>query len=83
MYYSSIGIIAIFILFIVNWDVLRGFGVTFEKPAWNVYRRFLYAVLIYYITDILWGILEDQKLVTALFVDTTIYFAALGCLSGG
>ena len=78
MYYSSIGIIAILILFIVNWDILRGFGVTFEKPAWNVYRRFLYAVLIYYITDVLWGILEDQKLVTALFVDTTIYFAAMG-----
>ncbi|SEQ23371.1 CheY chemotaxis protein or a CheY-like REC (receiver) domain [Lachnospiraceae bacterium NE2001] len=77
MYYSTIGILAVLTLFIVNWDILRGFNVTYDKPAWNVYRRFLYAVLIYYITDILWGILESKKLVTSLFIDTTIYFVAM------
>ena len=77
MYYSTIGLLAVLILFIVNWDILHGFKVSYDKPAWNVYRGFLFAVLVYYITDILWGILESQKLVVALFVDTTIYFVAM------
>ena len=61
MYYSTIGLLAVLILFIVNWDILHGFKVSYDKPAWNVYRRFLFAVLVYYITDIFWGILESQK----------------------
>ena len=76
MYYSAIGLLAVLILFIVNWDILRNPQV-YEKPAWNVYRRFLFAVLIYYITDIAWGLLEAKKLSTALFVDTCIYFVAM------
>ncbi len=77
MYYSAIGVLAVLILVIVNWDILYGFRISYDKPAWNVYRRFLFVVLAYYITDILWGILESQKLATALFVDTTVYFVAM------
>ncbi len=76
MYYSAIGFLAILILFIVNWDVLHDSRI-YDKPAWNVYRRFLFAVLAYYVTDVLWGILEDQKLSKALFSDTIIYFIAM------
>ena len=77
MYYSAIGLLAIMILLIVNWDILHHFRVSYDKPAWNVYRLFLFAVLAYYITDTLWGFLEDQKLAKALFADTTIYFIAM------
>ena len=76
MYYSAIGLLAILILFIVNWDILRHSRI-YDKAAWNVYRRFLFAVLAYYVTDVLWGVLEDQKLAKALFVDTTIYFVTM------
>ncbi|SFB67853.1 response regulator [Ruminococcus albus] len=76
MYYSAIGVLAALVLLIVNWDILWS-GELYDKPAWNVYRKFLFAVLIYYITDILWGILESQKLSKALFVDTTLYFIAM------
>ena len=76
MYYSAIGLLAILILFIVNWDILCNSRI-YERAAWNVYRRFLFAVLVYYLTDVLWGVLEDQKLAKALFVDTTIYFVAM------
>lgn len=77
MYYSTIGLLAVFVLLIVNWDILFGYKVSYDKPAWNVYRRFLFAVLVYYITDILWGILESMKLAKLLFADTTIYFIAM------
>ncbi|SEF85247.1 CheY chemotaxis protein or a CheY-like REC (receiver) domain [Eubacterium ruminantium] len=77
MYYSAFGMLAALTLIIVNWDILYRFKISYDKPAWNVYRRFLFAILAYYITDILWGILESKKLVTALFVDTTVYFVAM------
>ena len=76
MYYSAIGVLAMLVLLIVNWDVLHKSQV-YDKPAWIVYRRFLFAVLAYYVTDVLWGVLEYKKLSTALFVDTTVYFMAM------
>ncbi len=76
MYYSAIGLLAILTLLIINWDILRDSRIN-EKAAWNVYRKFLFAVLAYYITDVLWGILEHYRLDTALFIDTTVYYVAM------
>ena len=76
MYYSAIGLLAILTLLIINWDILRDSRIN-EKAAWNVYRKFLFAVLAYYITDVLWGILEHYRLDTALFIDTTVYYVAI------
>ena len=77
MYYSAIGLLAVFILLIENGDILPAARGAFEKPAWKVYRRFLFAVLAYYVTDILWGFLESRKLSALLFTDTTVYFMAM------
>ena len=77
MYYSAIGLLAIMILLIENHDILLDFKGAYEKPAWKVYRRFLFAVLAYYITDVLWGLLENGKLASLLFADTTVYFIAM------
>ena len=77
MYYSVIGLLAVLTLLIVNQDILLSPEASYNKPAWKVYRRFLFAVLIYYITDIMWGIIESKKLSKVLFVDTSIYFVAM------
>lgn len=77
MYYSMIGLIAIFVLIIVNQDILFNPKEVYHKPVWIVYRRFLFAVLIYHVTDVLWGILESKKLDQLLFADTTVYFIAM------
>lgn len=77
MYYSAIGLIAIFVLIIVNQDILRNPKESYDRPVWNIYRRFLIAVLIYHFTDVLWGILESKKMNKLLFVDTTVYFVAM------
>ena len=76
MYYSTIGLLAALILCIVNWDILRN-AELYGKPAWNVYKRFLFSILAYDVIDTLWGFLEYRKLSTALFVDTTVYFIAM------
>ncbi len=77
MYYSAIGVLALLNLLIVNRDILFRPERTFEKPAWRVYRRFLFAVLAYYITDILWGAFEGLKMRNLLFADTIVYFIAM------
>ena len=79
MFYSSIGILALLILLIENQDILTNRRGGFSAPAWKIYRHFLYAVVVYYITDIIWGFLEEQKLATLLFIDTSVYFTAMAC----
>ncbi|MCR4763841.1 MAG: hypothetical protein K5696_09955 [Lachnospiraceae bacterium] len=77
MYYSAIGLLAWLVLLIENQDILLNRNQTFERPAWKTYRRFLVAVQVYYITDIIWGVLENRKLATLLFVDTSVYFVSM------
>ena len=77
MYYSIIGILAIMVLFMVNRDILANRQIAQKRPVWKMYRRFLLTVLAYYVTDVLWGILEYFKLAALLFADTTVYFIAM------
>lgn len=77
MYYSLVGLLALIILLITNHDVFfarKGKWPSFETKH---YRNFLFGVLLYYITDIVWGILWEYKLITPLFVDTEVYFIAM------
>ncbi|MCR5847756.1 MAG: GGDEF domain-containing protein [Lachnospiraceae bacterium] len=77
MYYSSIGILSILIHFIINHDYLR---VKPEIPlttAGKSYRTFLYAVLIYYLSDVGWGVLYEHGLIVLTYIDTTIYFLSM------
>jgi diguanylate cyclase (GGDEF)-like protein len=77
VYYSAIGILAILVMLIESHDVLLNPKDALKRPAWKVYRRFLFAVLAYYITDVLWGFLEGAGLAVLLFADTTVYFFAM------
>ena len=77
MYYSAVGILAFFVLFIENMDVMLNRNGAFEKPSWRVYRSLVGAVFMYYITDILWGFLYNRKLATLLFADTSVYFIVM------
>lgn len=60
MYYSAIGMLALLILLIENQDIFLNRGDVLENPAWMVYRKFLFAVVAYYIMDIFWGLIEAQ-----------------------
>ena len=77
MTYSIIGIIATIILLIINRDVLWVRKDQTVSETNRNYRLFLLGVLGYYITDLLWGMLESQRLSTLLFIDTTIHFTAM------
>ena len=55
-----------------NHDILLNRNESFNVPAWKVYRKYLFVIIAYYLTDIAWGILESCKLSALLFADTTI-----------
>ena len=76
-YYSTIGILALLILLIENQDILLNSNESFSVRAWKVYRKYLFVIIVYYLTDITWGILESYKLSALLFADTTVYFIAM------
>ncbi len=75
MTYSIIGILAAVILIITNQDLLRTGRVL--TRAQRAYRGFLMGVMAYYITDLLWGILDEHHLTALLYADTSIHFAAM------
>ena len=79
MLYSSAGLLALIVNLIINHDVLR--RVPREKLSryQRTYRAFLMAVTVYYVTDIGWGFLYEHQLITLCFLDTAVYFFAMGC----
>ena len=75
MTYSIIGILALIVLLITNRDILwqdRNAG-----PHQRYYRLFLLGVMAYYITDLLWGILDEWGMTAVLYADTAVHFAAM------
>ena len=73
--YSIIGILASLILLINNRDILWN-GADLTKTQ-RKYRVFLMGVMAYYITDLLWGILDNYGLTEILYADTVVHFAAM------
>lgn len=77
MAYSIIGILAIIIHCIVNGDTLFIRRSEDNSRVTLCYRSFLYGILLYYITDAMWGILDEFGLVNLLRADTFIYYVAM------
>ena len=77
MTYSIIGILAAIVLVIINRDVFLPGQKKAFAPAQQNYRCFLMGVMAYYITDMLWGILEAQHLTRILYADTAVHFIAM------
>ncbi len=80
MIYASIGILALLVQLITNYDVIM--KKTSEEIILKTksYRRFLFGTIFYYVTDILWGILDDKKLIKLLYLDTVLYFLAMSLM---
>lgn len=75
MPYSAFVIVALVIHVLTNFDVF------FKKdtmPAIIPFRLFLSSIAIFYVTDILWGVFESNKLSLPLYIDTFIYFVMMG-----
>ncbi len=77
--YGSIGALAILVLVIINRNTLLGKRHHFRNYfAQRAYRKFLLSVLIYYVADMMWGVLDSVRLTGAMDVETSVYFATMG-----
>lgn len=72
--YSGLGILAILILVIINFRTLSSRNGNQEKRAYN---QFLLSLLLYFISDTLWGLLEAFNLTSLLKIDTVAYYFTL------
>ena len=79
MLYSSIGIMAVLVQLIINYDVFMNKTSDETGRKNRSYRYFLMGSVFFYITDILWGFFDERKLNKLLYADTVVYFFAM-CL---
>ena len=77
MAYSSVSIIALVVLFITNYDLLFRRKAADEIPASGKYRLFLISVIIFFISDLLWGIFDTYNVHIADYVVTYTFFAVM------
>ncbi len=77
MYYSSIGILAVLILIINNYNILIQSSAKDLDTAHNAYKNFLRWVFVFYMTDILWGPLYELRKPNIALVETSIFFVVM------
>jgi serine phosphatase RsbU (regulator of sigma subunit) len=76
-WYALVGVLAIVVLIIENFDIFFSRGDNQRFPEIKIYRRFLYGIMAYYITDALWGFLDSLQLYSLLYLDTVVYYVAM------
>ncbi|WP_197029562.1 ATP-binding protein [Butyrivibrio sp. AE3004] len=61
----------------MNNRILRSFGNKDMLKEAVAYRHFLYSVIVYMITDSLWGVMYEFCSVGVVYTDTVVYFMAM------
>ncbi len=77
MSYSKTAMLALVVHCIVNYNALMNRHFHHSTASGKAYRHLMVSVLVFYITDLMWGILYDAHMITAVTVDTTVFFAAM------
>ena len=77
MTYSIIGILAITIHLIINRDMLWHNNDNTNVPAHKEYRDYVLGIIVFCITDVLWGFFDQYHLIIPLYIDTVIYFITM------
>ncbi len=77
MYYASIGIIALIVLVIINIEALRKVEKTDENTLRLTYRQYLFSIILFFLSDILWGFFYEQRWIVITYCDTCLFFASM------
>ncbi|MCR5707767.1 MAG: GGDEF domain-containing protein [Ruminococcus sp.] len=77
MYYSSIGIISLIVLVIINIEAMRKVRNTSENEARLKYRQYLFALISFFIADIMWGFFYEQRWLILTYIDTCMFFGSM------
>lgn len=77
MYYASIGIIALIVMVIINIEALRKVKNTSENNLRLKYRQYLLALIVFFLSDIMWGFFYEQRWLILTYMDTCLFFASM------
>ena len=75
MPYYLFSTVALFIHILMNVEM---FTKRDNVPYIKHYRAFLISIMVFYISDILWGVFDATKNIPLLYIDTVFYFLAMG-----
>ncbi len=76
-WYALVGMLAIMVLIVVNYDVLFQQNKRSNISAMESYKNFLYGIMACCIADMLWGILGSLHLSSWLFVEGVVYYIVM------
>ncbi|MBQ4275793.1 MAG: GGDEF domain-containing protein [Lachnospiraceae bacterium] len=77
MFYASIGLLSLVLHMIINHEVIANKTKNKNNQAIVCYRQFLFGLIIYYLSDALWGFFCDLGIVALTYADTVLYFASM------
>ena len=77
MSYASIGIIALVVQCIINFEVLRISPKKTCIPVHAAYRSYLFSVIAYYLIDAFWGVFYSLKIPVIAYAVTVAYFVIM------
>ena len=74
MFYSGFAILALIMHIIINYDFVLRKETRNNGIQSRYYFRYLNALFVFYIADIMWGFLYELKSVIPVYIDTTMFF---------
>ena len=77
MYYASVAVLALIVHVIINIEALRNVKKTSENMTRLKYRMYLFALMVFYVSDSLWGSFYEQRWVVATYIFTVMFFASM------
>ena len=77
MYYSSIGILSLIIHLIINFEAMRKNKRSTPTASRTRYRAFLLSVMLYYISDLSWGITYEWRFTPLTYFVTMMFFFSM------
>lgn len=77
MDYASIGIIALLVHIIINYDMLKRTKEQQKSSSHVAYKIFLFCVLAFYLFDLLWGFIYNLQIPLLSYIWTELYFGVV------
>ena len=76
-FYTSIAGIALVVHLIINWRQLVDWRNAKSRPGALEFRYFLISLVLFFVSDILWGIFAELKCPRLLYSDTLLFFLTM------
>lgn len=77
VYYSSIGVIALIVMIIINIEALRKVENTSSNDARLKYRQYLISLIVFFTADVMWGFVYEQRWLIITYIITCLFFASM------